>query len=1130
MKDMIRLALLVALYPVCLLTNAQENIGDTLFIHRNERGKIEFVKFEANGSSERKMTNDVVFLKSVINAKEGDEFRLKRETIDNELGITHRRFQQYFKGIRVDNAEYLVHGRDGNIEIINGDFQIIDIETIKPSITEQQALAKALEYVRARKYKWEDEPMEKFVRENRNEPDATYYPKGELVIAEDNLTENASFKLSWQFTISSFEPDNEQLIFVDATNGEIIRDIPLILSANSSGTAQTMYSNTQTIICDSYSGGFRLYETRPTTPNNNVIVRTLNCLNGTNYSSATEFSNTNTNWTSGSWNTFTQNQAALDIHWAVERTLDYWSTVHGRNSLNGAGLNVTSYVRYDSLWDNAQWDGSNSVMRFGDGSDFKPFAALDIVAHEMGHAITQFTSNLTYGYTESGALNEGFSDIWGACVKAWVNPTLPVQKDVWLCGREIIINPGIVNCVRDMQNPKTTLAYGGRLYASKYQGTNWNDPQNPIYCKSTVLSHWFYLLSQGGSGNNDGLLYNIYGIGMNRAERIAFKLSEFLVSSSDFWGARNGAIFAAEYLYGANSQDVISVTNAWYAVGVGSEYATITGNDFVYNSSNYVLNNATASSWTLTTQPNSNFNMTYSGNNATVTVSGSNPPYETAVINALNSKGVVIAQKTVKSCVISGPSYMCMNGTYTLTSQEPATWSIDNNYFSITPLNNGVSAYVSTSNYSGQTATITALANGKTYSYTISSCAAGVNGPNILCSPGTYTLTNNAQAVSWTAAGAPGVFTITSSNASTATVKSNSTFGETGAIVANLVGGGSVYKSIQACNSTTINGPATVCPSGVYQTGTGLSANWSVTSGFSVNPSTGSSTTVTSTSLNGVNGTLTAVIGGVTVTKPIQSCNTTIIGPTSACPSGFYQTSTGHSVNWSVTSGFSVNPSTGISTTVTPTSNNVLSGTLTAEKGGVTVTQYIQSCSPIIGPDNVCGTVIFTLANGFQATNWFVASAVGDFDVLSFDSYSATVKANVSNGQSGALFVYLNTGGAPISKSITASCGKGGGEEPEEEKCNLDAFISAFPNPTTGILNIEIDDAAYTQNLQTRSVYAAPTYDIRLYDIQGILLRQTSSKGGNVQFDLSNLPVGVYYLLINDWVCNPVTRQIVVER
>ena len=94
---------------------AQQN--DTLSIRKNDKGKIEFAKFSLNGNSERKMSNDTLFLKSILASKEGDEFHLIRETTD-KLGITTKRFQQYYKGIRVDNAQYLLHSRIGYIEVM----------------------------------------------------------------------------------------------------------------------------------------------------------------------------------------------------------------------------------------------------------------------------------------------------------------------------------------------------------------------------------------------------------------------------------------------------------------------------------------------------------------------------------------------------------------------------------------------------------------------------------------------------------------------------------------------------------------------------------------------------------------------------------------------------------------------------------------------------------------------------------------------------------------------------------------------------------------------------------------------------------------------------------------------------
>ena len=43
---------------------------------------------------------------------------------------------------------------------------------------------------------------------------------------------------------------------------------------------------------------------------------------------------------------------------------------------------------------------------------------LDVIAHELTHGITQYTSNLVY-QDQSGALNESFSDIFGVIVNNW---------------------------------------------------------------------------------------------------------------------------------------------------------------------------------------------------------------------------------------------------------------------------------------------------------------------------------------------------------------------------------------------------------------------------------------------------------------------------------------------------------------------------------------------------------------------------------------------------------------------------------------------------------------------------------------------------------------------------------------
>jgi len=397
---------------------------------------------------------------------------------------------------------------------------------------------------------------------------------------------------------------------VDAVTNEVIREIPLIYDVNTPCTAQTIYSGTVGITGDSFTGGFRLRENR-----NGVDIQTLNLQNSFNYATAIDFTNTNTNFTNGSWANFNQDRAALDAHWGAEKVLSYWGDVHGRNSIDGNGLRVLSYVHAspDGFgWNNGQWVGgpNNHFMQYGDGDGFifNPLTSLDIAAHEMGHGITEFTAGLAPGTQESAALNEGFSDIWGACVS---NKSAPTTKQTWLIGEEIFATPAF-NCIRNMQNPRSTTTAEGQ-HPDTYHGQFWDNNGEPHF-NSTVLSHWFFLLSQGGNGwnngqtshaaANDGVPWNVGGIGINNAELIAYRaLSLYLNPSADYMAARNATISAARDIDNTRGVGMcleIAVTNAWYAVGVGAAYSGNAGlsingdNIFCTTSNNYTIPNLPA--------------------------------------------------------------------------------------------------------------------------------------------------------------------------------------------------------------------------------------------------------------------------------------------------------------------------------------------------------------------------------------------------------------------------------------------------------------------------------------------------------------------------------------------------------
>lgn len=497
-------------------------------------------------------------LRTKLNLSGAEDYYFFKATVDG-LGYVHQRYRQTYQNIPVMFGTYIVHVKNGEIKSYNGKyFKVGDLD-VTPTLSKAQAFAKAVQYVGAAQYMWED-------------PDAALFdyskPSGELVILPDLQSSasksQAGVHLAYRFDIFAKHPTYRAWVYVDAHTGDVVYEDKIIHHvAPANGTAATRYSGTRTIQTDSYTGGYRL---REYTRGNGIETYDLN--NGTTYSSAVDFSDNDNNWTAAEWDNAAKDNAALDAHWGAEMTYDYWMTKHNRNSFDGNGAKIKSYVHYSTNYDNAYWNGS--VMTYGDGSGtyFDALTSLDVCAHEIGHAVMEHTANLTYSY-ESGAMNEGFSDIWGACVENYAAP----EKQTWLIGEDIERRPGH-QALRSMSNPKS------EGQPDTYQGTNWytgSGDNGGVHTNSGVLNHWFYLLTVGGSGTNDnGDSYTVTGIGIDKAANIAYRMmTNYLTASSQYADARTFAIQSAVDLYGAGSAEEIATTNAWYAVGVGGAYGTL---------------------------------------------------------------------------------------------------------------------------------------------------------------------------------------------------------------------------------------------------------------------------------------------------------------------------------------------------------------------------------------------------------------------------------------------------------------------------------------------------------------------------------------------------------------------------
>ena len=587
----------------------------------NSNGIPSLITFSEN--SNIKNSNSTQIFKDQLGLKAQQSLNSISTEID-DLGFNHEKFQLFHKGVKVEFATYSIHSKQGKVTSMSGEFYNIPDVSNAPQISAQDAFTLAKNYTGAKSYMWENTVEAKSINYQKPVGELVFLP---IINADVKKGDFDNVKLAYKFDIYASNPVSRGDLYIDANTGEVLfynatikhlgehahgakttktaftkniekpqsfdlfKNTSLVVAANAatrySGTQQiqTLLSGSSYILSDNTRGGG---------------AQTYNMKKGTNYSTAVNFTDVDNNWTATEFNNTNKDNAALDAHWGAEMTYDYFSVKHTRNSYNNAGAKINSYVHYSSNYNNAYWDGSR--MTYGDGSGtggFNALTSLDVAAHEIGHAVCSNTANLAY-QKESGAMNEGFSDIWAACVEYFAAPT----KQPWLIGEDIEMRSGHV-ALRSMSNPN---AEG---QPDTYGGTYWINPsctptQTNDYCgvhtNSGVMNHWFYILSIGKSGTNDiGNAFNVTGITIDKAAKIAYRTeANYLSANSTFANARTGSIQAAIDLYGAGSAEVIATTNAWYAVGVGAAYAGSTDTTAPSTPASLAASGTTSSSTNLT--------------------------------------------------------------------------------------------------------------------------------------------------------------------------------------------------------------------------------------------------------------------------------------------------------------------------------------------------------------------------------------------------------------------------------------------------------------------------------------------------------------------------------------------------
>ncbi len=370
------------------------------------------------------------------------------------------------------------------------------------------------------------------------------------------------------------ELDQDELVLINynleknscdfvGNRGVPVLSVPLARTFQDTGLAITKYSGTQEIITTlADEGGYELSEVR-----NGVPIETYNAENLTvyaltddftqepQYDSLSLFSDEDNFW--DNFNEF-QDELATDIHWGTETTLDYFQRVHNWLGLDGSGGAATSILHIGDDWDCAFYlPPPLNFMGYGDGGPIGANATLDVVAHEITHAVVHYSAGLVY-LGEASVLDEGLADIFSAAVKFYVD--LPELENPWLLAEQL-------GTYRNMADPKA------KKQPDTYKGDFWysGDVRTQFaHQNNGVLNYWFYLLTEGGLGQNDnGYTYFVKGIGIEKSSQIAFDAMTFyLTAFSDLFDFKKATIQVTKDTFGEGSSELSDLIESWAAVGV----------------------------------------------------------------------------------------------------------------------------------------------------------------------------------------------------------------------------------------------------------------------------------------------------------------------------------------------------------------------------------------------------------------------------------------------------------------------------------------------------------------------------------------------------------------------------------
>ena len=463
------------------------------------------------------------------------EFHETEMSID-ELGLTHIRYQQLYQGIEVWGREIRVHLRPGgNVECLSGRYiptpvdQTAGIFTVGPERAQIIALN-------------------------------SFGSRGRVTgIRKVYLSDDTGrVNLCWLVGVAG-GLDQRKDVFVETSTGKVVKEYNRVAwdgPVTGSGLDVKGVSRSLNV----YQLGSQFYMIDATKPmysasqsqlpdDGKGVLYAFDARGG----EATIYHITSSD--QNSWSV----RPGVSALFTSSKVYDYYRTVHNRNAINNQGGTMNVVVNFKSGYNNAFWNGQYMVFGNGDGTTFSDLTgAADVTAHEMTHGITEWSANLLYE-NQSGALNESFSDVFGALFEFW----LEGAAGNWLMGEDVFTpgTPGdALRSLSDPGGPEVPAAFRQPSTMSAYVNLPNTEAGDfgGVHTNSGIPNKAFYLFATAS------------GMTKEDAGRIYYRaLTTYLTQNSQFVDCRLAVIKAAEDLFGGpGNPKALAAAAAFDAVGI----------------------------------------------------------------------------------------------------------------------------------------------------------------------------------------------------------------------------------------------------------------------------------------------------------------------------------------------------------------------------------------------------------------------------------------------------------------------------------------------------------------------------------------------------------------------------------